>query len=464
LQDLRSFVRLLETQGDLVRVRRPVDPKFELPALLEQLEQAGKAFIFEQVKGADFPLVGGLLSSPVRLGAAIGAEPDDTYDHRAHAARFGNAMRDPIAAAPVNKAPVQEVVVPGADADLSRLPVPTFFELDSGAFITGAVGVTRDTEQDRLNVGFYRCLITSDKSLVVNASSMSDLRRIYASAEQSGGSMPVALVIGAPPGLLMAASGKTPPGVSELDVAGGLHGEPLELVKCTASDLMVPAQAEMIIELEVDFSSKIENTLGEFAGQYGPETAPESRVTAITHRKDALFYSIMAGRNPEHNTLGAISTYGMQSMVAANLRQLFPNIVDINVACEPRLGAMLHMFISIDKNSDDEPLELLEAAFQADAGLFPVSVVTKRIVVVDSDIDVFNLEEVEWATWTRLSRAEKIMVLPDVRSWELERCTNEASESVRVGIDATMDMDAVDKLLKPVIPGADKVKLEDYLD
>jgi len=219
-----------------------------------------------------------------------------------------------------------------------------------------------------------------------------------------------------------------------------------------------------MIEGVVDFSNKIENTLGEFAGQYGPETAPTTRVVAITHRKNAMFYSIMAGRNPEHNTIGAISTYGMQAIIAANLRQQFPNIKDINVACEPKLGAMLHMFISIDKTDDDEPRKLLDAAFKATAGIFPVSMITKRIVIVDTDIDVYNLEEVEWAVWTRLSGAEKIMTIANVKSWELERCVNADMESVRVGIDGTMDMDAVDKLLKPIIPGSENVHLDDYLD
>ena len=90
--------------------------------------------------------------------------------------------------------------------------------------------------------------------------------------------------------------------------------------------------------------------------------------------------------------------------------------------------------------------------------------IAKRIVVVDDDIDVFNLEEVEWAIWTRLSGAEKIMTIADVKSWELERCVNEDMESVRVGIDGTMDMDSVDKLLKPIIPGSEAIHLDDYLD
>jgi len=462
--ELRSFVRLLEERGELVRISREVEARFELPALLAQLEKIGKAYIFEKVRGKSFPLVGGLLSSAERLGLAVGQEISGGYDHRDHAQVFGAAVQNPQPWVEVSEAPVREIVRTGTDIDLGQLPVPTFFELDSGPFITGAVGFSRDQQHDTLNMGFYRTLITGRDTMVVNASSMSDLRRIYAAGEASPEPMPIALAIGVPPALLMCASGKTPPGLSELDVAGALQGEPVAMVKCETSDLLVPAHAEIVIEGVVDFDRKIENTLGEFAGQYGPETAPTTRVTAITSRRDAFYYSIMAGRNPEHNTLGAISTYGMQKIVAENLKQQFPAIRDINVACEPRLGAMLHMFISIDKTDDDEPRQLLDAAFAATAGIFPVSMITKRIIVVDSDVDVFDLEEVEWAVWTRMSRAEKIFTLADVPSWELERCTNESQQSMRIGIDATMDLDAVDKLLKPVIPGAGQVRLEDYLD
>ncbi len=464
MHDLRSFAESLEANGELVRINREVDPRFELPALLEQLEARQQAYIFEHVSGKSFPLIGGLLSSPRRLGLAVGQNAGEEYSHRDHARVFAAALQNPLPPVTVATGPVKDVVLTGDAIDLDALPVPTFFELDSGAFITGAVGLSRDPQDDRLNMGFYRTLPISKTEMVVNASSMSDLRRFYASAEESGKPMPVALAIGAPPACLMCASGKTPPGLSELAVAGGLMGKPVELVKCETSDLLVPAHAEIVIEGVVDFSRRIENTLGEFAGQYGPEIAPVTRVTAITHRRNAMYYSIMAGRNPEHNTIGAVSTYGMQSVVEQKLKEQFPNIREINVACEPRLGTMLHMFISIDKQSDAEPAELIEAAFAADAGLFPVSVVTKRIVVVDSDVDVFSLEDVEWATWSRLSRADKIRTYPDVRSWELERCTDDQQRSARVGIDATMDMDKLDKLVRPVIPGAGQYKLEDYLD
>jgi len=464
MQTFRSFIEKLESQGDLLRIRKPVKPEYELPALVSQLEkQAGKAYIFENIEGSEFPLVGGLYASAPRIGEALDVSDYKDMRHQDMQPVFTKAMLNPLAHIVKDSGAVKEVIRKGSDASLNSLPVPTVFEFDSGPFITGAVGISRHPETGALNVGFYRTLILDDQTMIINASSMSDLRKIYALYEERGEEMRIAMCLGVPPALTFAASGKHPPGVSELDVAGALQGAPIEMTQAECSDLLVPADAEIVIEAKVDFSRKMENTLGEFADQYGPETAPVSTLEMITHRKDAMYYSIMAGRHPEHNTIGNISVYGILGVLEKNLREQFDSIVKINVACEPKLGTMLHIFISIDKKSDDEPEKLIRAAFAADGGLFPVSTITKRIVVVDQDIDPYNLEDVEWAIWSRLGRAEKIFTLPDQFSWELERCTKEGQVSARVGIDATKDLDDLDELVRPIIPGADNYKLDDYL-
>ena len=464
MHDFRSFIKLLEESGDLVRVRREVDRKYEMPAVISRLEKQGKAYLFEHVKGSEIPVVGGLLNSAGRLALALQRPSPDAVTHREIAELLATATRSTIAYQVVDNGPVKEMVNTGNAIDLAKIPVPTYFELDSGPFITGAVGVSRNEEAGQLNVGFYRCQIVSQDSMIINASSMSDLRQIYAYAESKGNSMPIAMVIGTDPALLMCASGKHPPGVSELEIAGALQGRPIDMVKCETSDLLVPANAEIVIEGRVDFSQKIENTLGEFADQYGPETAPLTKITAITHRRDAMFYTIMAGRHPEHNTIGAISTYGMQTVLSDELKRQFPNIDEINVSCDARMGCMLHVFVSIHKENDEEPRELIKSAFEAHTGLFPVGTIVKRIVVVDEDIDVFNLEDTEWAIWTRVGDASKYMIFPDIVSWEIERCAKEGQRSLRIGIDATKDLEDADRLIRPIIPDYGDLRIEDYVE
>jgi 2,5-furandicarboxylate decarboxylase 1 len=463
VHDFRTLARILEERGEIYRVSRPVDRKFEMPALMEQVEKQRRGFIFEQVRGAAFPVVGGLLNRIECYGWALGSTPGEPFGQRELDARIEAARARPLSPALVATGPCKEVVLRGEQIDLAQLPVPTYFAEDSGPFITAAIGISRNPSTGKLNVGIYRTLILGRDTMVVNASSLSDLQKFYRAAETSREPMPLALAIGADPALLIAASCKFPPEVSEVEIAGGLNGGAIPMVKCETSDLLVPARAEMIIEGTVDLSRRIENTLGEFAGQYGTETAPVSRVNAITHRRDALFYSILAGRNPEHNTLGAIATYGIQRNLSAELRRQFPGIVDINAFIDPRLGSMLHVVVSINKQSDAETGRLIRGMFAAAGGFFPVSHITKRIIVVDTDVNVHDLEDVEWALWSRVADAGKYIIIPDVPSWELERCAKEGRGSVRIGIDATMDIEDREKLKRPLIPDAAGVHLADYV-
>src|SRR5690606_11759911 len=232
VHDFRNLARILESRGELLRISRPVEARFEMPAVMEQIDTRRQAFLFENVKGAKFPLIGGLLNRVECYGWALGSTPGEPFtvddlDARVEAAKTGG-----IAPREVDTGPVKEVIVGGANVDLSALPIPTFFELDSGPFVTAACGVARSPADGRLNFGIYRSLVLGRDTLAVNASSLSDLRRYYEHAEREGESMPIALVIGAEPALLMAASCKLPPDGSELDLAGGLKGSPIELVKC----------------------------------------------------------------------------------------------------------------------------------------------------------------------------------------------------------------------------------------
>ena len=463
MHDFRSFVQLLEKQGGLVRVEREVDPCYEQAAVMQHLDQARQGFLFEKVKGARYAAVGGVLNTLPRFGMALGHDDPEEFGDREFDDLLEAAKAAPIEPVETPTGVSQEVVITGDDVDLSTLPIPKFFELDTGPFITSAIGITRHPENGVYNVGVYRTLIIGRNRCVINASSMSDLRQHYLGWEAKGEPMPIALAIGADPSMIVAAACKLPPNVPEFGVGGALLGKPVELVKCQTNDLLVPASAEFIIEGTVDFSEKVENLLGEFAGQYGPETAPATTVTAITHRREPMFHTIMAGRNPEHNTLGSVAVYGVQRSIEGSLREAVPDIKSIHVYLEPGLGTLAHVVISIDKQSDAQPGEIIDKAFKAGGHIFPVSKITKRIIIVDEDIDVHNMDDVQWAIWNRAAAASKFVVIPDIESWELERAAKDGQLSARIGIDATMDLDDVEKLVRPITPGAADIRLEDYI-
>ena len=465
MHDFRSFVNLLREQGDLVQIDKPVDREFELSALIAQLEQAGRPFLFTNIKDAAMPLVGGLYLDTDQFRLALGLANDKPLTTREHAALVNAAKDKPLPPRQVESGPAKEVVTTGGEIDLAQLPVPTFFERDSGAFITGAVGISRHVGTGELNIGIYRVQLLKDNRIAINANSMSDLRNIYAAAQSRGEAMPIALAIGVDPALLMAAAAKPPQQVSEYAVAGALKGEAIEVTTCETSDLLVPANAEIVIEGQVDFTTEpVYNTLAEFPGLYGSEFAPVTVVTALTHRRDAMFYSIMAGYSLEHATLGAIALYGMRDAMAAEIHKLSAHVQRVHVVRQPPLtGAMMHIVIALDKHDDAEPEQLIRSAFNAQIGSTPLSTFVRRIVVVDDDIDVDDLIEVEWAIWTRVGRAARFILIPDVVSWELDRAADESMKAVRVGIDATMALDAVDDLVRPRIPGAEGISLDDYL-
>lgn len=459
----RSFLAYLEESGQIDPVAREVDPQFELPGVTELIERRGRAYRFDKVRGARYPLVGGFFNDFARLGVALGRKADVPFGLNDLSDALESAKNAPVAPVEVESGPIKDARIVADEVDLGHLPVPTVFELDSGPFITGAVGVTRDPESGELNVGVYRTLVTGNNRMVVNASSMSDLRRIYARWEERGEKMPIALAIGVSPSLFLAAAAKPAPGQGEYDVAGGFLQSAVELVRCEDSDLMVPADAEFVLEGTVDFSERVENLLGEFAGQYGPETAPVTTVNTITHRRDPIYYSILAGRNPEHNNIGGIAAFGIKDSIADALHAAIPDIKRVNAIIDPAVGTLAHVVIAIDKESDEQPRRIIEQAYTTSSRMFPISMIAKRIVIVDDDIDIESLADVEWAIWSRVAREDKIILFPDMPTAEFERAAKSGMKSLRVGIDATMDLDDVDKLVRPVIPGADGLRLKDYL-
>ena len=461
--DFRGFIRQLDEAGRLTRIKREVDPVFELPGIMKLLDDRDQAYLFENVKGSKIPLIGGLLNDPARYAMLFEHDGDGEFSKDDFRVYLDQAMDRAVAPITVKTGPVKEVVETGDQVRLTDLPVPTYFELDTGPFITAGVGIARDPETGVQNMGTYRTLILDNRECVISASLMNDLYQIYMKYKASGEPMPIALAIGVPPSMQIAAPAKTAPGQSEIDLAGGFQGAPVELVKCETSDLLVPADAEMVIEGTVDFSRFIDNNHGEFHDLYGESAGPVTRVDAITHRKDFMFYGLLGGRSKEHNGLGTISVYGIKDALVAAVADCVPEATKLSVHFNPLRGALCHIAIAIDKKNDEQPREIIERVFQAEAGPFPVSYLTRRVVVVDTDVDIDDWNDVEWAIWTRVADEDRYVLIPKVVSWEVDRAADDEHRSLRMGVDATMAFDRREELVRPHIKGVENLRLEDYL-
>jgi 2,5-furandicarboxylate decarboxylase 1 len=272
--DFRSFLELLDSRGEVLRVKQEVDPKYELPALLAQAEKRRKAIVFENVKGATYPASGANLLTRQRHALGIGRDEHFLDERDAYLDLLKQAWDQPLPVKVVEQAPVHEVVITGEDIDLTRLPVPWYFDGDSHPFITAGLGLALDPDTGFQNLGFYRTPILDAKTMTVGASQISNLRRIYNQAIEKGETLPIALVIGAPPSMYLTAASQAQPGKADLEVAGAIQQQAIEVVKAKTSNLMVPARAEFVIEAEVDFSTDVDHVMGEYGDSFGANTSP----------------------------------------------------------------------------------------------------------------------------------------------------------------------------------------------
>ena len=454
--DFRNFVDLLDSEDELLWIRKPVDSKYELGALLRQAEQRGKAICFETVNDADFPVVGGVMSDPDRHALSISRSPTQMAQPGAWGELIRAARDKPLPAIVRNSGPAAEVVRQGTEIDINRLPVPLFFSGDTHRFITAGIGIVIDPDTGVQNAGFYRAPLLDGQHIAVNGGVSSRLNQIYAQAAEQGRAVQLAYIIGAPPALLITAGCRIGRAEADLDIAGALQGSPLELLRCQTSDLLVPTGAEFIIEAEVDFSNYVEHTMGEFPDQYGTSRSPVARITAITHREDAVMHTIMAGMNREHNALGVYIFIELRAALLAYLGARFTCLRDIEIDfTPPRTGNRSQVTIAIDLDAGQQPADIIAAAFEFSYEGFPMEHILQRVVIVDTDIDIRKYSDVEWAIAMRANSKARMGLI--------EAPGRKGGSIVRFGIDATLGAERRAAARRPVIPGEDQYQLEDYL-
>lgn len=405
-KDLRSFLSQLAAKGEreIVRVRREVDPRFEVNTVATKLEQEGKypAVYFERVKGSRIPLVTNLCSTYDKLALALDTNLENLVEE--YAAR----EKRPLPARTVNSAPVKEVILTGERADLGLLPIPTHNALDGGPYICSGVGIIKDPDTGRQNAGVYRHMVYGPRSLgnyMVRAHHIFYLWRRYS---ERGQEMDIAIALGHHPALMMGAISRHPGAGGELEVAGALLGEPLEVIPAETVDLLVPAAAEIIIEGKIlPGETREEGPFGEWPRYYtsfGPQ--PHLRVTAITMRRDPIYQDLCAAHS-DHLVVGGLPRMGSLLM---RVREVIPTVKAVNLPMSG--GARAHCYISMKKQTEGEPKQAAFAAFTVENDV-------KMVIVVDDDINVFNEADVLWAVATRFEADRDLIVMPYCQGIEL---------------------------------------------
>ena len=236
-EDFRDMLQRMERDGELKRTRKPISPR-HVTALCNQ---APAAVLCERVEGYDIPIAGGLYWTRSRTASALG------WPAKEMGKRFAAGVARPVAPVMVSEARCQEVVITGDDVDLTALPIPFMHEKDGGPYVSAGVAFATDPELG-LNAGCYRLMFRTDREMAIDLFTASDLRRYYTRTFEQGQLLPVAIAVGVHVFEHMAAAYKAPAGVNEMEIAGGLRGGPVEMVRAKTVDVAVPANAEIVLE------------------------------------------------------------------------------------------------------------------------------------------------------------------------------------------------------------------------
>jgi len=417
----RDTLARLAREDRLLRLQKEVDAR-HLSALVVK---ADRPVLFERVRGFDLRVAGGLFWNRPRLAAALGWPESEL------GTRFTAGVRSMIAPEIVMDAPAQEVVRTGRDVDLTELPIPLLAEKDGGPYISAGVVMAKSPERG-LNAGVYRLMFRSRDETGIDLVTVSDLRRLYEAYLARREPLPISVSIGAHPIEILSAAYKAPPGVSEMAVAGGLHGSPVPFVQCRTVDVPAIADAEIVLEgelLPIGWTQD-EGPFGEFAGMYGDLKAnPVFKVTAITHRRDAVFQLLQM---PWENAwLGAAAT---EAQVWNVLKTAGVDVV--NVAVTEGSACRWSVIASIRKRAGGGKNALMAILALPD---------TKHAIVVDEDVDIHDPTQVEWARTFRVQADKDVIIIagaqakhvdPSVRPWDLE--DGELPMTAKMGIDATI--------------------------
>lgn len=423
ITDLRQFIQMLEKDNELLRITDEVDLKFDISGYIRNSSDVeGPALLFENVKGHSMPVAGGLFSNRRLMLRAMETTEADAVSH------YLDAMQKLSEPQLVDTGVCKEVIKLGAQASLAALPIPIHSELDSGAFITAGVAISRDIDDGSKNASIYRFELQGERQLGVLSPIPHHLGLHYQKAEAQGKPLQVAIALGVSPAVLICTQWEAAYGVNELTLAGALQGQPLQVVKCETVDLEVPASAEIIIEgLMYPHKRQMEGPFGEYTGYYtAAYPKPCMEVTAITHRRDPIFQTALTGLPTTDNHV--LKMIPMEASCYAFLKQRFPGVRKVHFHGAGGVGLLA--IVSMQQHTKYEARNMLATMISARGA--------KLVIAVDEDIDVFDLNKVMWAVCTRSQADRDLIVLPRTASFQLDPSVPERGVTATMGIDATI--------------------------
>lgn len=436
---LRSFLEQMEDRKETLHIEDEVSPNFEIAYIMKSFDDNGPILIFEKVEGTKTKVVANVCGARKRLCEALGVE-----QHQLHQ-RLLEAWRSPKKPRIVDDGAVKEVV---EEPDLLRVPVLTHFERDAGQYITSAVVHAKSLDGTVENVSIHRLQVLDERHLAIRLVPR-HLYKLWQMAKEAEVDLDIAISIGVHPAVMLAASSPLPFGVCEFDVANTLLNDSLRLIKCKYVDACAVADAELVLEGRISATKEVaEGPFVDITGTYDAERKqPVVEVVNVMHRRDYVYQALLPS-STEHKLLMGMP---FEAAIYEAVSKVVPKVCAVNLSVGG--SGWLHAIISIEKQLDGDGKNALLAAFSAHPSL-------KHAVVVDSDIDVFNISDVEWAIATRFQAGEDLLVIENVRGSTLDSSANqETGLTTKMGIDATRPLlKPKEKFEKARIPASKRVE------
>jgi 2,5-furandicarboxylate decarboxylase 1 len=410
--DLRTFLSTADQAGYLVTIKEQTDPHLDMAHIIAGFD--GRPVLFDQVKGSNYRVVAGVCSDRRYFALALGVAPDQVIY------RLAGALEEPQPLLEVPSAPAQEIIEPSVD--LTGIPFLTHYPGDGGAYATAAVAFINDPETGP-NASYHR-LLRLDRRRV--AARLVERRGAHVAWQKTATPLPVAICIGLPLHVLLAASMAPPPGVDELTIAAALAPTP---VAACANGIRVPAEAEFVLEGRITKQTVSEGPFVDLTGTYDlVRQQPVIEIDRITHRRDPIYQALLPGRLEHRLLMGMPREPTIYTEVNKVTRCL-------NVHITPGGTSWLHAVVQIAAQAPEDGRRAIKAAFQGHSSL-------KHVVVVDDDVDIFDISDVEWAIATRFQADRDLVVLTDQPSSSLDPSAHhvpgQKSRTAKMGLDATI--------------------------
>ena len=450
--NIREFIVKLEQQGELVRIKAEVDAVLEIAEITDRVSKeqgtSNKALLFEHAKGSSFPVLTNAFGSMKRMCLALEVQSLDDIGQRIREIvdptnlfpKPGAGIVDKLQMLPklaelsnffpktVKKAPCQDIVLTGDQVDLAKIPVLQCWPGDGGRFVTLPMVCTVDPGTKITNVGMYRMQVFDHQTTGMHWHKHKDGARHYQHYEAAGKRMEVAVAIGGDPAIIYSSTAPLPPAIGEYVFAGFLRQRPLEVVQCKTVDIRVPAEAEFVLEGFVDPGERRrEGPFGDHTGYYSEaDEYPVFHLTAITHRKDAIYPATLVGKPPQEDAYLGKAT---ERIFLPLLQMVAPDILDMDMPVE----GVFHnnVIVKIRKRYAGHGKKVLHTIWGT--GMLMLS---KFVIVCDEDVNIHDYSEVTWKVMNHVD-PQRDVVITDGPLDILDHSCPQIGFGGKMGIDAT---------------------------